>query len=710
MVKTTMKGLVQFNVALVLFILAVTGTLLYVELSKPPEVERPQDLKTFNSWEEASTFIKLASSAPSPMYKAEATVGRAAPMMQAASSAMATEALPDYSTTNIQVAGVDEADILKNDGRYFYVVSNGQLHILKAYLPSEASLLSTINESGISGLFVNGDKLIVFGTSSYNWEPIVEPLRREFNTSQADEQKPTAGRALAMPVYGNRYGASFVKIYDVSDRYNPVLLKSIESAGSYVSSRMIGDKVYVIFSEPAASDLPRPLYTVDGKLSELSPTQIDYLDQPFDGYAFTTMLGLDLTDINKPEEREIVLMGNPQNIFVSTDNAFITYTSSNYGALWEEALQLVSPFLDNETRSKIGEIGAMNISAWRKDKMKAEIIAGSFDSLSDSQRTELYGVFEDKQSELMYKITETTVIHKFHLGNDISYQGKGEVAGHVLNQFSMDEHNGYFRIATTIGKVSRTGSEQVNNNLYVLDSSLNIVGKLGGLARGEKIYSARFMGDKVYLVTFKKVDPLFVIDASNPTNPQVLGELKIPGYSDYLHPFGENYLIGLGKDAIGAEEGDFAWYQGVKLSLFDVRNVSNPVEIASYKIGDRETESLALHDHKAFLFNPTSGLLVIPISLYEVDNPESSPTQYGEFQHQGAYVFNVSTTGINLNGKVIHSSTQYDYGSEVQRSAYIGNYLYTLSPKLVKISELDTLADAGSVSLPFPDSPIYIVE
>jgi len=144
-----------------------------------------------------------------------------------------------------------------------------------------------------------------------------------------------------------------------------------------------------------------------------------------------------------------------------------------------------------------------------------------------------------------------------------------------------------FRIATTAWT---SGSSQ--NNVYILDVDLNIVGKLENLAPKESIYSARFMGDRCYLVTFRKIDPLFVIDLKNPYDPEVLGQLKITGYSDYLHPYDENHVIGVGKETVAADWGDFSWYQGVKISLFDVSNVSNPVEIDKYEIGEEEQTHL----------------------------------------------------------------------------------------------------------------------
>ncbi|MDI6884716.1 MAG: beta-propeller domain-containing protein, partial [Hadesarchaea archaeon] len=176
----------------------------------------------------------------------------------------------------------------------------------------------------------------------------------------------------------------------------------------------------------------------------------------------------------------------------------------------------------------------------------------------------------DWSSEINGWETETTIIHKISIANGtIEYKSQGEVPGQVLNQFSMDEYQGYFRIATTTGWMGQ-------NNVYVLDGNLDIVGRLEGLAPGESIYSARFIGSRAYLVTFKKVDPLFVIDLEDPKNPRALGELKIPGYSDYLHPYDETHLIGVGKDTV--DMGSFAWYQGIKIALFDVSDPENPRE------------------------------------------------------------------------------------------------------------------------------------
>ncbi len=659
----------------------------------------------------------------------------AAPMAKSADSQVTSSApASDYSSTNVQVAGVDEDDILKNDGKYIYTVSNGKIVIVEAFPTENARVLSVINstEERFSGIFINGDRLVAVGSEDYDWEPIVVPLEKQFSTKSTTEKaadlvaKAVVSSKMAirpdfMPPYYDREDASFIKVYDISDRSAPKLLKTIDSRGDYVAARMIGDKVYAVFSESASYAMPMPLYAVDGQARTMQPSEISYFDYPFDSHSFTTVLGFDLANLQKEESRKVVLMGGSSNVFVSKDNAYITYTRyASYYPLWE-AYQSTLRNVPKDLAGKLEAIDASEVSGWRKDALKVQAAQQYLDTLNETQRTEMYSEIYQKEQAIREKSAqqqEATVVHKFSLGDAVAYAGKGEVQGHVLNQFSMDEFDGYFRVATTVGEVWRSATANPSkNNVYVLDSSLKTVGRLEDLAPGEKIYSARFMGNRAYLVTFKKVDPLFVIGLENPADPQLLGKLKIPGYSEYLHPYDETHLIGLGKDAIPAEEGDFAWYQGVKLSLFDVSDVSTPKELATYSIGDRGTDSHALEDHKAFLFSKSRGLLVLPIRLAEVNKekyPQGvSPQTYGDFTFQGAYVFNVSLDGFALRGKVSHASAEdlaksgeYYYGSgiDVVRSAYMDDVLYTISDRYVKANDLGTLVEKATVRLPY-DAP-----
>jgi len=248
----------------------------------------------------------------------------------------------------------------------------------------------------------------------------------------------------------------------------------------------------------------------------------------------------------------------------------------------------------------------------------------------------------------------------------------------------MDEYGEYFRMATTKGEVWSTGNPS-KNNLYVLDMNLTIIGRLEGFAPTETIYSARFMGNRCYLVTFRQVDPFFAIDLQNPYEPKILGTLKIPGYSSYLHPYDENNIIGIGMD-----EGK------VKISLFNVSNVSAPVEKAKYTTGN-SSSSPALDDHKTLLFDKLKNLLVIPI------------TEYQDYALQGAHVFNITTGQIELRGKITHMENDtgnidvyyyYDASNYVVRSLYIDNVLYTISSRKVMMNNLETLQKINEIELP----------
>jgi uncharacterized secreted protein with C-terminal beta-propeller domain len=221
------------------------------------------------------------------------------------------------------------------------------------------------------------------------------------------------------------------------------------------------------------------------------------------------------------------------------------------------------------------------------------------------------------------------------------------------------------------------------------------------------------MGEKGYLVTFEVIDPLFVIDLKDPRNPTVLGELKITGYSDYLHPYDENHLIGIGKEAVEAEQGDFAWFQGVKISLFDVSDVANPREIAKFEIGHRGTDSPVLRDHKALLFDRARNLMVMPVLVAEIDERQYpgqvAPWAYGRPVWQGAYVFHISVDrGLQLEGRITHikdlaglEQTGYHPSdpSSVQRALYIDDVLYTISGAMIRMNDLQTLEYINDLEL-----------
>jgi inhibitor of cysteine peptidase len=581
-------------------------------------------ISRFASYEELQDFIK-ANAHDTAFFWRDSIPAAAPPSEEGASLAPSA---PDYSATNIQVAGVDEADIVKTDGEYIYLVSGNKTIIVKAYPPEQAQIVSEIEVEGtIIGIFISGDRLVVFEeeTPYYLYYDDVPVVKESY-----------------VPYVSPKI---FVKVYDVSDRENPRLQRELSAEGQYVSSRMIGDYAYVVINEPVYEqddELNLPKIYFSGNETEIPATDIYYSDVSDYYYMYTTIIAINMHNDEQEPPYETILLGASSNLYVSLNNIYLTFP------------------------------------VWGADILGREVW--------DSQKTSIYRIHIE--------------------GDEIEYIASGEVPGMVLNQFSMDEYDSHFRVATT------TYGETTGNHVYILDMDLNIVGSLEDLAPGETIYSARFMGDRGYLVTFKQVDPLFVIDLSNPNHPRELGYLKVTGYSDYLHPYDENHLIGIGKETTDA--GEFAWYQGVKISLFDVSDVGNPREISKLEIGDRGTDSPVLWDHKAFLFDKPRNLMVMPLLLAEVDvsdYPEGVPAwAYGEPVWQGAYVFDISIDdGLQLRGRITHiddpselEQGYYYYYSplSVERSLYIGDVLYTISQAKIQMNSLENLDYINEVELP----------
>jgi len=609
------------------------GTWTLLQLQTPPDNPViqvfPSTLQRFTSYEHLKNFIEIkAQEGPRFYYPGLRGKGFAVPEMATMDAATAaSNGGFDYSTTNIQVEGVDEADLVKTDGRCIYLVAEDTVHIIRAYPPEEARLVSSIELDGwVLNIYVNGDKLVVI---------------------QAED--PYVHRPWPVPeeLWGE---VTKVHVYDISDRVSPPLDRTVTSDGYLLDSRMIGDHVYVVTQRTNLiyndSDVWLPRFKSGDQVMEVEADMIYYANMTDCWYSFTNVLAVNVQDPDEPIGYETFLLGSSSTLYASRENIYLAAPS------WDET-----------------------------DPMGGEV-------------TRIFKVTVD--------------------GRKIEYTADGRVPGRVLNQFSMDEHDGYFRIATQSGRATRTGGYTTSNDVYVLNASLGVVGSLTGLAPGENLHSARFMGDRCYLVTFKKVDPLFTIDLSDPEDPEVLGKLKIPGYSDYLHPYDEDILIGIGKETVEAEEGDFAWYQGVKISLFDVSDVENPRELAKIEIGNRGSDTAALHDHKAVLFSRERNLLVIPILVAEVD-PDDYAGQppdnaYGEYVYQGAYVFHISPEdGIQVRGRVSHiddpdvylkSGYYLDSDLTVERSLYIEDTLYTLSQGMVKMNALGDLTAVGEVQLP----------
>ena len=667
-------------------------------------------LKKFSSLEEVKSFIgnntvSRGYGFGTQDFVSKATVPTVAGTAVEDSSRIAT---PDYSKTNIQVEGVDEADIVKTDGKYIYTVSGNKVVVVEAYPAENGKVLSSVEVNGrVYNMFINKDRLIVFGNENVNRE----------DPDPYDDY------------YGSRYMPTkpFVKVYDITDKTNPVLKRDLALNGTYFDSRMIGNWVYFVVNNNVwGRDIVLPLD--DGE-------DIYYFDEPANSYMFTLVGALNLEDDSSEPQTKTFLFANTEQMFVSLDNIYITHQfyPSQENIFDDLVKEVLLPLLPSDVSVKINQIYNSDTSFYEKQREIGEVLqeflgptlisAGVEIDDNTKSKIELVKKIQERASELLKK-WEKSVVYKISISHGvIKAVAKGEFPGTTLNQFSMDEFNGYFRTATTTGEVWEKTSK---NHVYVLgddgSGKLEVVGKLEDLAPGEKIYSVRFLGERGYVVTFKKVDPLFVIDLKYPTNPKVLGKLKIPGYSDYLHPYDQNHIIGIGKNTIEASEElkgqrdlDFAWYQGVKLALFDVTDPENLKEASKFVIGDRGTESLALQDHKAFLFSKEKNLLVIPVLLAEIKDKTVEPLdkfgpQYGDYTFQGAYVFELTLDkGFVLKGRITHvadsesfkKSGYYYFGSgdAVQRSLYIGDVLYTISDSFVKANDLADLSEINALDL-----------
>jgi uncharacterized secreted protein with C-terminal beta-propeller domain len=543
-------------------------------------------------------------------------------MDHAASDSSSKASGQEVSNTNVQVQGIDEADIVKTDGEHIYQVVDGKVNIISTKLNEKMEHVASIQFQQTfspSQLFLDKGQLLIIGYS-YSYED------------------HAAGKKIAAEsLYAPMNEMTKALVYDVKEPSKPTLEREISLEGYLSSARKIGSKVYLI-----ANHFPQYWLLEDGdgvdlrprisdsvnkeKATSVSYDEIQYIPGSKEAN-YTTIAAFDLAKPSK-EAKITTYLGSGGQLYMSKENLYLALTN------WKSA--------------------------------------------------------EEREDAL----TPSTMIYKFEINElDVTFLGNTEVVGTVLNQFSMDEHNGYFRIATTEGD-SWDESKPSKNHLIVFDKKLKQVGALSDLAKGERIYSARFMGDRIYIVTFKETDPLFVIDASKPSSPTILGELKIPGFSNYLHPYDDNHIIGFGYDTklvtMEGEKEPRVLTEGIKLSLFDITDVSHPKEKFTEIIGGRGTYSPLNYDHKALLYNKENGLFAFPINVYESVKGNDYEQK---FIFQGAYVYNISLDkGFSLKSKISHMKGKElyeEWDNEIQRLVYIDEQLYALSHSKISSYSLD---------------------
>ncbi len=567
----------------------------------------------------------------------------------------------NYSETNTQVQGVDEADIVKTNGDYIYYLNNNVLRIFDN-TQERLTLKKEINLRDLDKEQENDDYSYISARDMYLTDEYLIVICNSGITDRMillDEKVTNEKR--------NMSSRSSTKMM-ILDAKSYEVVRVVETEGSYLSSRKVDDDIYLITNKRVYynhfnEDQILPLYKdtcVENGLALEVPVETIKCFPSFEedsecSYLMITSLSLDTIDEKANVE---TFLGTGNEIYCSKENLYVAKTIYHYES------------------NSIGIVKA---------------IANTIKEVTP----------ENSETE---DRTET-MIRKFAIHDGtVKYVAEGAVPGALLNQFSMDEYQNHFRVTTTRGD---TWDDSSQNNLYVLDENLDIVGQIEGLAKGERIYATRFMGDKAYVVTYKTVDPLFVLNLSNPENPTVLGELKIPGYSSYLHPLGEHYLIGFGEDSVEKTNKNYdgtenvtAYSTGLKLAIFDVSDLANPKELDSVKIGGRGSSSELLHNHKSLLFKEDENIFAFPASLYsEAGSYEDGTPRYGKQEFNGFLVFQLSVeNGIKLKGKIGNESKQrYSYDSP-QRIIYIGDKLYSIFTNMIKVNDKDTVEEISKIT------------
>lgn len=665
------------------------------------------DLKGFGNASSDTAIMEDAVDMNTNAPMANAESGSASVTNKAPESSINTSIKDDseeskqHGETNEQVQGVSEADIIKNDGKYLYIVNpenadwdtyyrecrlyynykNGleettaRVQSTPGYNPNAEDIIDVEKPEAtekeeksteakvvteLPQLEYTCEISIIDPTGkgelkNINKIEIAKPEREDIHYMNVQEMYVAGNRLIAVLncqlkreennanekvscdcLYGGSSGKNITMAvaYDISDRKNVKEEWRVFQDGGYISSRLIGDELvllsnyYVDISQDveAVKATCVPENSCDGKeFSRVLVNDICIMEDVYDtSYLVASVLDTDDENTLKTE----AVLGVGQNVYCTTETLYATSTEYDTG---------------------------------------------------DARKAEVFGLSS----------TEKTQIYKFDIGDyDIKYLKNASVDGSALNQFSMDEYNGYLRIATTSGD----WGDSLVNQVYVLDSNLETVGLLKNIAKGERIKSVRFTGNTAYVVTFVQTDPLFVIDLTDVTAPKILGELKIPGYSAYLHPVGDGLVMGVGLD--GTETGTNG---GMKVSLFDVSDPKNPVECGKFTMSGYESkdryeyvDSAAYYDHKALCWDAENKIMYIPYSKYVhirayTDGKNYSKTDAGI----AALKVNEADKTLEALGDYIADETDYAQPYEFSRATYINSAIFGYSTQTGLLCSFD---------------------
>jgi len=557
----------------------------------------------------ASELRRFLRASDGPLGRGAFLRGGTVAMPTLTNGAVAGITAGDHSGTNNQVAGVEEADIVKTDGRYVYAVLGGELLVIDAD-PASLQVVSRTSVPGsAAGLFLNGSRVTVV-SNEWSWRSVSPPISVDPDLIVTTTDL-TVGR---MPGWWSPPKV-VVSVFDLADPTAPTVVERTSLEGSLVASRAIGDSVYVVVENwealaQIASGGSLPTFLAD--------VGIHVPATGGDG-SLVTIARLSPTDDTPGVDDAAAVAGMGGSVYASAEAVYLASSS------W-------------------GGTGAV------------------------------------------------TTLTAFSLGESIDYLASGSVEGFVPDQFAMDEYAGTFRLATQTGGWGGSSATAVHV-LARQGIDFVTIGSVSGIAPREDLKSVRFLGDRAYVVTFERIDPLFAIDLSDPTKPRVAGELKIPGFSTYLHPMDEGRLFGVGT-------GD-TWNTG-KLSLFDVADMSAPSEVDVVTLGgpDGWTSSEAAWDHHAFAWFPQQNMLAVPVTSWNWSEATGSDNH-----------FIVSLFAVDRDAGFTHA-TDVRHDSPVLRSLRIADRLYTVSNTAIAVHEIDgTHAELGrlEINVGGGDGPIFLL-
>ncbi|MCA3016894.1 MAG: beta-propeller domain-containing protein [Myxococcaceae bacterium] len=599
---------------------------------------------------------------------AEARAGSAAP----------APAPSNYTTTNTQVAGVDEADFVKNDGTRIFALSGNRLYAARSWPATELAVRGSLAIEGYPReMFLEGTDRVVVFSSIYRWYPLSNAAGERCDSLSCGYSSSNTVK---------------ITVVDVSDLTNLRVTHQYRLPGTYTSSRKVGSSVRLVMS--------------------------DQFNYPSSVRWWPEVIGVDLwSPLNagrRVDEFNKLIAKNELEIRAQTLDRWVPAGEVTVNGQTTAVPHECTAFQKVNAPTRLGTVSVVTLDLSNPTALDRTSIVAEAGEIYASQK-HLYVATRHWWWWPAPGQRDTTYLHKFDISmpDRARYLASGTVDGHIVDQFSMDENAaGFFRVATTtmfrvadvMNPSNRWGRVETVNHVSVLaerGTSLEVIGQSEDLAPGERITSARFIEDKGFVVTFRQVDPLFTFDLADPTNPRKLGELKIPGFSTYLHPLGPNHLLTIGTyvpEPVNGVQPD--WRQrALQLTIFDVTDMRNPRQAHTQLVGTSSGYSEAQHDHKAFNYFPAKKLLAIPFIDW---NWGAAGDAYWSSFTSDLRVFSVDTlTGFTPRGAISmrdlyqverYSNWTYYWSPQVRRSVMADDFVYAISDSGIRVANVANLA------------------